>query len=43
MQHNKNFGCDSPVVQVGNVTFENEFKGANRANLVFMLTIETFE
>ena len=43
MQNNEHFGCDAPVVQVGNVTFKNELEGAYWANLVLMLTIQTFK
>lgn len=43
MQNNEDFGCDAPVIQVGNVTFKDELQGANWANLVLMLTIQTFK
>ena len=43
MQNDEDFGCNAPVVQVGNVAFEDELQGTNRANLVLMLTIQTFE
>ena len=43
MQNYEDFGCDAPVVQVGNVAFEDELQGANRANLILMLSIQTFE
>ena len=43
MQNNEHFGCDAPVVQVGNVTFEDKLQGAYWANLVLMLTIQTFK
>ena len=43
MQNDENFGCDAPVVQVGNMTFKDELQCAYRANLILMLAIQTFK
>ena len=43
MQNDKDFGRDSPIVQVGDVALENEFKCADWAYLVLVFSIQTFQ
>ncbi len=39
----QDFGVDSPVVQVRDVPFENEFEGAKRTNQIFMFIVQTLK
>lgn len=43
MQNDEHFGCDAPVVQVGNMTFKDELQCAYWANLILMFAIQTFK
>ena len=43
MQNDEDFGRDSPIVQVRDVAFENEFKCADWAYLVLVLSIQTLQ
>ena len=43
VQYNEYFGCNGPVVQVRNVSLEDELKGTDRADLILMFAIETLQ
>ena len=43
VQDDEHFRCDTPVVQVRDVSFQDELECANRAYLVFVLSIEAFK
>ena len=43
MQNDEDFARDGPIVQVRDVAFENEFKCADWAHLVLMLSIQTLQ
>ena len=43
MQHNKHFRGNCPVVQVRNVSLQDEFEGANWTHLVFVFSVQALE
>ena len=43
MQHNKHFGGNCPVVQVWDVSLQDEFEGTNWTHLVFVFSIQALE
>ena len=43
VQDDEDLGGDGPVVQIGNVALQNELEGADRADLILVLSIETLK
>ena len=43
VQDNEDLGGDCPVIQVGNVAFQDELKRPNGTNLVLMFAIKTLK
>ena len=43
MEHNKDLYVNRPIVQIGNMAFENKLKRAKRTDLVFVLSVQTLE
>ena len=43
MQNDEDLGCDGPVVQVRDVSFKDELKGTDWADLILVLTIQALE
>ena len=43
VQNDKHFRRDGPIVQVGDVAFQDELESANRTDLVFVLSMQAFK
>ena len=43
VEYNKDLGVDGPVIEVADVALENEFEGAEGADLIFVFSIQAFQ